>query len=645
MRPTWICRFRLRTVAHRYPSQRTPGSDQRSLPAAYYRGGTSRAVIIQPQDLPSNRKEWPGIFRQIIGSGDKYGRQLDGMGAGISSLSKICLVEPYSSDQTRGREDPHVDYTFVGLGIENNEVDVAGNCGNMSSAIGPYAYNCRLLPPDLYARKDGEITVRIRNTNTNKLIDSTFRVVGGEAAVVGDYSIDGVAGRASQIQLDFQWPYGSKTGRVLPTGKKVDNINGYKVSCVDGANPAVFVRADSVGIDGTILPNDLSKQQDKLDLLESIRKAAAVAMGVANHEDEVPRTIPKIGIVSQSTEHSVLSGDTLRASQTDIVVRFLSDTQPHRAIPLTAALTTAVAARIPGTIVEQLLAPESVMEKAITIGHASGRLQVNATMDSQNSIIPKSASVYRTAKRLFEGKTFWTGTSDKTEQPSGELPQRHSLGMAFVSERKTQDPVPEASPPEETSSVDTVQTSQDASLPMENAPINSEPEFHAEGSSNFSSSREKSDNIQPISPSQFLEELNHLRSSIAALVSAYPPPISATPFAAPKKPSVPTPGHISHHLVAAQHHLTTLVSSLSYAPPKSILGKQWHNWAEEYSNTQRWRTKSSIQEEKKEARKPLWERKRDRALWKLNSKGEPSFTQKARQKLMEKSDPKNLDFP
>lgn len=461
MRATLPRQLRIRTYASRlaYP---TSAPVQRPLRAAYYRGGTSRALIINPHHLPPNRTKWPGIFQQIMGSGDPYGRQLDGMGAGISSLSKICLVEPHGEtleeilgrhknswgiDESKSRlgqgthwdyqsaGDPHVDYTFVGMGIESPEVDVAGNCGNMSSAIGPYAYNAGLLPPSLYGR-DGMVTVRIRNTNTKKLIDSTFHVVGGQAATQGEYAIDGVAGTGSKIKLDFLHPYGSKTGKLLPTGNKVDTIAGYKVTCVDGPNPAVFVRAADIGVPGTILPEEFNKLADKLELLETIRSAAAVAMGVATSPTTVPRTIPKIGIVSMSATHPVLSGAMLKASQTDLVVRFISDGQPHRAIPLTAALTTALAARIPGSVVEQLLAPEPVVDDAITIGHASGRLQVNAKMDPSKNLAPLSASVYRTAKRLFEGTVFatWTDDAASLTSTSSPPPASPALGMAFVTE-------------------------------------------------------------------------------------------------------------------------------------------------------------------------------------------------------------------
>ncbi|KAJ4381320.1 hypothetical protein N0V86_003669 [Didymella sp. IMI 355093] len=471
MRPSQSLSVRVRAhITHRDTPKPKTHPIQTAIPAAYYRGGTSRAVFFQPQHLPKDRALWPQLFSQTMGSGDAFGRQLDGMGAGISSLSKICLVEPHGRRtpvpkqaiadrvqhqtldgarsllrQVRDRGEPvdgiDVDYTFVGLGIEDDIVDVAGNCGNMSSAIGPYAYNAGLLPPRVYAQGNGEVTVTIRNTNTAKIINATFDVAGGQAAVAGDYTIDGVTGPGSKIKLDFEAPYGSKTGKVLPTGNKVDRILTYSVTCVDGATPCIFIRAGDVGVDGTILPNDFNKLPDKLALLERIRKAAAVAMGIAPTEDAVPRTIPKIGLISMSSEHSTLSGQTLQSSQTDLVVRFLSDTQPHRAIPLTAALTTAVAARIPGTLVEQTLAPDPVMDGVITIGHASGRLQVDATMNEADKNIPVKATVYRTAKRLFEGTSFWV--NNPAAEPARGAPRSifrshgtHSLGMAFVMESR-----------------------------------------------------------------------------------------------------------------------------------------------------------------------------------------------------------------
>ncbi|KAF2497841.1 DUF453 domain protein [Lophium mytilinum] len=368
---------------------------QRSINASYYRGGTSRALIFQPKDLPADQSLWPSVFLQLMGSPDPYGRQLDGMGAGISSLSKICIVGPSI------HKDCNVDYTFVGIGIERDEVDMAGNCGNMISAIGPYAVNSGLFE----VGKEEEATIRIHNTNTGVLIRSTFPVVDGQAVVKGDYAIDGVSGTGAKVQLDFLRPGGAKTGKLLPTKQVVQKIKGVEVSLVDAANPCVFVRAEDVGVPGTILPTDFNKMSEKLALLDEIRRAGAVAMGLVKSESEVPRTIPKVGIVSRAATHKVLSGETIEENSVDVVIRFISDEQPHRASPLTAALCTAVASKIKGSIVEQCLASKPINAGMVTIGHASGRIQIDATMDEVGDA--ECATVFRTARRIFDGKVYY----------------------------------------------------------------------------------------------------------------------------------------------------------------------------------------------------------------------------------------------
>lgn len=591
MRPSPSLALRIRAHVSRHDTPQPKAPVQHAITAAYYRGGTSRAVVFQPQHLPQDRATWPSIFRQVMGSGDPFGRQLDGMGAGISSLSKICLVEPHGHrkpvsrqaiaervmnhgvdaartliDTAMARGDAlhgvDIDYTFVGLGIESDQVDVAGNCGNMTSAIGPYAYNAGLLPPRVYAQGNGTVTVSIRNTNTGKLVNATFDVVGGQAAVVGDYAIDGVTGPGAKIQLDFKHPYGSKTGRLLPTGNKLDRVLGHNVTCVDGPNPCIFIRASEVGVDGTILPDDFNKLPDKLALLERIRRTAAVAMGIAPTEDAVPRTIPKIGLVSMSSMHPVLSGQTLQTSQTDLVLRFLSDTQPHRAIPLTAALTTAVAARIPGTLVEQLLSPDPVMDGAITIGHASGRLQVDATMDKQDKAIPLNATVYRTAKRLFEGTTFWTDTfankpAERALRSVYGTHGTHSLGMAFVLESRGQ-------------------STQDL--------------YHGEGVEQAEEVKESpeatSSPTTPVSSTPLQSPGPVLTETLAPTRVSYRP-LDRTPRLH-THPSTPlTDTHLSTMLadpdLTKHSHSPALTTELesSYSKILATKGRQWHQWAKE----------------------------------------------------------------
>jgi 2-methylaconitate cis-trans-isomerase PrpF len=178
----------------RYAS--TSPKKQHRLPASYYRGGTSRAIIFRQEDLPKDRKEWEPIFCGAIGSPDPNGRQLDGLGGGISSLSKVCVVGPSSVPEA------DVDYTFAAIGVKVWDVDYSSNCGNMTSAIGPFAIDTGLVDGK-GTEGEGIVTVRIHNTNTGKIIHSSFPVVDGEAASSGEFAIDGVAGTAAKIELAF----------------------------------------------------------------------------------------------------------------------------------------------------------------------------------------------------------------------------------------------------------------------------------------------------------------------------------------------------------------------------------------------------------------------------------------------------------
>lgn len=168
---------------------------QNRLPVSYYRGGTSRALIFDRTHLPTSQKEWSHIFLSTIGGNDPNGRQLDGMGGGISSLSKVCIVGPSSNPLA------DVDYTFAAIGVKDDEVDYSSNCGNMTSAIGPFAIDSGMVEV-----KDGDACVRICNTNTGKIIHASFPVEDGEAVAKGDFAIDGVAGTAARVELAFLDP-------------------------------------------------------------------------------------------------------------------------------------------------------------------------------------------------------------------------------------------------------------------------------------------------------------------------------------------------------------------------------------------------------------------------------------------------------
>ena len=337
-----------------------------------------------------------------MGSPDPNGRQLNGMGGGISSLSKVCVLAPSQ------RDDADIDYTFAQVQIREAAVDYRSNCGNMSSAVGPFAVDEGLLRPN-----GDQAVVRIFNTNTRKLIRSTFPLAGGRAATDGAMAIPGVAGAGAPVRLDFLTPGGATTGKLLPTGNPVDalmvpGLGIIAASLIDAANACVFVLARDLGLTGRELPEALDQDAALLDKLQRIRRIASVAMGIAR-DDEEARSIngvPIIGFVAPPMDAPTLSGEPIVADQVDLTARFLSNGQPHRALPLTASLCTGVAARISGTLVNQVLGPNA--GASVRIGMPSGILTVDADVSQDRDGIwtAHSGAFYRTARRLFDGRVY-----------------------------------------------------------------------------------------------------------------------------------------------------------------------------------------------------------------------------------------------
>lgn len=372
-----------------------------ALPAVFMRGGTSRAIMFHARDLP-DRSQWDPIFLAAMGSPDPNGRQLNGMGGGISSLSKVCILAPST------REDADIDYTFAQVQIREAAVDYRGNCGNMSSAVGPFAVDEGIVRPN-----GDTAVVRIFNTNTRKIIRSTFPLVDGRAATDGDLAIPGVAGTGAPVRLDFLTPGGATTGRLLPTGQPMDRldvpgIGPIEVSMVDAANACVFVRAADLGLTGRELPEELEGNREVLDRMQCVRRAASVAMGIGRDEEEARsiNAVPIIGCVAPPMDAPTLSGEPIARRQVDLTARFLSNGQPHRALPLTASLCTAVAARIAGTLTSQVLGPDAT--GSIRIGMPSGILTVNADVgrDPMHGWVAHSGAFYRTTRRLFDGRVY-----------------------------------------------------------------------------------------------------------------------------------------------------------------------------------------------------------------------------------------------
>ncbi len=375
----------------------------RRIPCTYMRGGTSRALVFRTADLPADRAAWDAIFLAAMGVPDPGGRNLDGMGGGLSSLNKVCVVGPPS------RSDADVDYTFAQCAVKEARVDYGGNCGNMSAAMGPFAVEEGLVA----CPSSGEAEVRIHNTNTGKVIVARFPVEDGALAADGALEIDGVAGTGAPIRLEFLLPGGAKTGLLLPTGNVVDvldlsptrssraksrdagavknvstslDTNGislacFEVSCIDAANPCVFVLAEALGKTGRETPQELEADAQFLARMATIREGGAALMGISGSA-----SVPLMAMVSAG------------GSDADITVRMISMGQPHRATPITGAICLALACRIPGTLPNRLC---SAPAGPIRIAHPSGVTVVDAALNAAGEA--EYGAVYRTARRLFEG--------------------------------------------------------------------------------------------------------------------------------------------------------------------------------------------------------------------------------------------------
>jgi 2-methylaconitate cis-trans-isomerase PrpF len=376
---------------------------QLKLPAVFMRGGTSNAIVFHAKDLPRERAQWDEIFLAAIGSPDPYGRQLDGMGGGVSSVSKVCVVGPPS------RPDADIDYTFAQVQVKKAEVDYSANCGNMSSAMGPFA-----IDEGLIKVSGREAVVRIHNTNTRKIIQARFNMDEGLSEVDGDLAIPGVSGTGSPVRLEFLQPGGATTGKLLPTGNVTDvldvpGVGTLTVSMVDAANATVFVRAADLGLKGSEMPDALEGNSDIMQKLGQIRAHAAVAMGISQTVEDAAKKggVPFVGFVSAAQDATLLTGESIYAADVDLTARMLSNGQPHRALPLTVSLCTAVAARLEGSVVHQATRATSDLNAPIRIAMPSGILTVAANVAKKDGQWhAEQGAFYRTQRRLFEGFVY-----------------------------------------------------------------------------------------------------------------------------------------------------------------------------------------------------------------------------------------------
>lgn len=364
------------------------------------RGGTSKAVFLMENHLPSDKAARDRVILRIFGSPDV--RQIDGLGGADPLTSKVAIIGPPS------RPDADVDYTFGQVGINSAHVDLSGNCGNISSAVGPFAVDEGLV------RAGEHVTVvRIHNTNTGKIMVAEVPMAEGKAAILGDCVCDGVPGTGAPISLDFSDTAGAGTGKLLPTGlpSQVLDIPGFgplTVSIVDAANTMVFVRAADIGLTGTESPPEVDGNPALLKLLESIRGAAAVTVGFSPDPESALRispAFPMLAFVSPPTKYrSFTDGRTVTADDADLTSRLMYMQVMHKTYAGTGTICTGAAARIPGTVVHEAARSAGPV---LRIGHPSGVVAIEAAAETRDGEpVLKKAAFFRTARRILDGYVY-----------------------------------------------------------------------------------------------------------------------------------------------------------------------------------------------------------------------------------------------
>lgn len=382
------------------------------------RGGSSKAVFLNENHVPSETAARTRFLLALFGSPDK--RQIDGLGGSDYLTSKCAIIGPPS------RPDADVDYTFVQVSVERPIVSYDIACGNITSAAGLYAIE------EGYVRtRSPATTVRVHNTNTNKILRVTVPVVNGIPRVEGDFSIDGVPGTGAQIDLDFSNTAGAVTGNVLPTGNVRDQIasrildRNIDVTIVDVANPCVFIAASSLGLHGNELPGALSDRQ--LDALEEIRAESARIAGIKSY------LLPFQVIVGPPQDCvNYLTGKPISANAIDLTARLFVERVMHKAYAGTGASCLGVAARIVGSVVHDQC-PSADPQAILRIGHPSGMLPVVADVTQQDGRWNVNEVLFsRTARRIMEGWAYVRKArlAESVECESHAAQGRNAVGVA-----------------------------------------------------------------------------------------------------------------------------------------------------------------------------------------------------------------------
>ena len=387
-------------------------SEQNTIPLVLMRGGTSKGLYVHESHLPPPGAARDALLLRLMGSPDVL--QIDGLGGSRPITSKVAIVAPSA------RADADVDYTFAQVDIEHPVVGYAGNCGNISSGVGPFA-----IDEGLVEATEPVTTVRIYNTNTKATLIAEVPVHDRRAQITGDFAIPGVPGTGAEIVMNWVETIGTKTGRLLPTGHAVDDITltdgkTIQATLCDAGNPCVWIPAEQVGLTGSELSEEINENQKLIDTARQIRGKAAVIMGLAQHwdhvDDESPG-LPMVGMVAAPATYQTLSGERVEEKQMDLRVRLIFMNRLHESIAGTGSVCLAAASRIPESTVAAVA--ENRHADELLIGHPSGVTPTKVGSHTDDGhVLFDVLGFSRTARRLMDGTAYYP--ADQNESPTDQ---------------------------------------------------------------------------------------------------------------------------------------------------------------------------------------------------------------------------------
>ena len=364
-------------------------NDLKSIPAYLMRGGTSKGLVFHKKDLPNDRNLLTEYLLKIMGSPDI--RQINGIGGGTSVTSKVCIISKSLE------KNVDIDYFFAQVEVDRKHVDYAPTCGNMLSALGPFA-----IEEGLVETRNKITQVSVKSINTDALITLDVPTPDGKLKYSGDFKIDGVPGTGSKILMNFNNLEGKITGNLFPTGNIVDTFEGVKVTCFDLATSMIICDAKDFNIIGNESSKELNNNKQLLDRIEKIRLLAGKNMGMGDVKGKV---LPKVSLLSKS------------GNENSIISRYFTPYSCHETHAVTGTCCVASSCLIPDTVGFRLLDKKKSLNfnsEIIKIEHPMGFIDCIIVLNSnfKNNLVSKkdlvkSCGIYRTSRILMKGQVYF----------------------------------------------------------------------------------------------------------------------------------------------------------------------------------------------------------------------------------------------